>query len=256
MYYLTNPNAEKLIFFARFLCCLFMPLLQDLSRGFSHLLFPQLCAACQEPLMTSEDTICLSCYQELPRTGYHHYPDNEAALRFAGRIPYRHVTALAHFVEDGLLQYLLHQLKYKNRKHIGTFLGKQLGADLQQGNWVWEVDVILPIPLHPKKEAARGYNQAGLIAEGLGEVIHKKVDTNSLQRIKATQSQVKKSREERVANLKDAFIIRREDHLKNRHVLLIDDVLTTGATLESAALALLRLPGVQVSIATIGMATG
>lgn len=232
-----------------------MSLLKNLSCGLSHLLFPQLCAGCCEPLMTSEDTICLSCFQEFPHTRYH-YPDNEAALRFAGRVPYQQVTALAHFVKDGLLQHLLHQLKYRNRQDIGTFLGRELGRALLQTDWSKSVDLILPIPLHPKKEAKRGYNQSYLIAAGLAEVLSKPVASDLLLRTRATESQVMKSREERVANLKNAFEVRKHGHLKNKHILLIDDVLTTGATLESAALSLLMVPGVLVSIATAGLAAG
>jgi ComF family protein len=232
-----------------------MPLLQEMANGLSHLLFPQLCEGCHEPLMKAEDTLCIRCFQEFTHTGYHKIPDNEAAMRFAGRVPYQQVTSLAHFVQDGLLQHLLHRLKYSNRKQIGSFLGRLLARDLQESNWISSIDLIIPIPLHPRKEAIRGYNQSTLIANGLHEILGKPVMTGCLKRVRITESQVLKSREERVANVNNAFSVTDKKVLHHKHVLLIDDVLTTGATLESAALSLLEIPGLMVSIATIGIAT-
>ena len=227
---------------------------KDLLHGAVHILFPQLCEGCSAPLMKEEEVLCLSCFQELPHTGYHLNPDNEAALRFAGRVPYRHVTSFAPFVPDSLLQHLLHRLKYEQRKEIGLFLGRQLGYELQRSNWARDIDGIIPVPLHAKKEAKRGYNQSMLIATGLAEVLGKEVLSNVLKRVKHTQTQTQKTREERVVNVKDAFDVQAARLKENAHILLIDDVLTTGATLEAAALTLLQTPGIKVSIATIGIA--
>ena len=173
-----------------------MRLLNNVIDGFSHLLFPQLCMGCSEPLTRNEDTLCLSCYQELPHTGYHLVPDNEAALRFAGRVPYQHVTSLAHYVKDGLLQHLIGRMKYGKQKPIGTFLGKQLGITLAKSTWHPEIDLIVPMPLHPKKQASRGFNQTMVIADGLGTELDREVSSKALRRIINTKSQVSKSREE------------------------------------------------------------
>ncbi len=233
-----------------------MSLIIDLAPGLEHLFFPRLCEGCCTPLMREEDTLCLSCLAALPRTGYYTTNDNEAALRFAGRIPYQQVTALSHFAPDSLLQHLLHRLKYDRKKGVGLFLGRQLGYELLKSNWIASVDVIIPVPLHPKKEAERTYNQSDLIAAGISEISGKDTNTKLLRRTRHTESQTKKSREERIANMKDAFIVNNVSALKGAHVLLTDDVLTTGATLEAAAAALLKVPGLTVSIATAGIADG
>lgn len=175
-------------------------------------------------------------------------------MRFAGRIPYAHATSFAYFTNEGLLQHLLHGLKYKNRKETGRWLGKQFALDLSQTNWIKGVDGIIPVPLHHKKEAQRGYNQSLLIAEGLSNVLHIPILDKALVRNRHTESQTKKTRAERMQNMQDAFAIKQANVLINKHLLLLDDVLTTGATLESCAITLLKMPGTKVSIATIGIA--
>jgi len=229
-------------------------MIQALKQGLLHLFYPNLCYGCNKPLLAGEDVLCLHCHLLLPLTGYHDVADNETALRFAGRLPFAHATSFAHFTNDGLLQHLLHGLKYKNRKDIGTYLGRQFGAELQATHWINDIDVIIAVPLHPRKEKVRGYNQSILIAAGMGEVLGKPVIKNALLRSRHTESQTKKTRAQRLENMNNAFTIR-EDKLDGaRHILLLDDVLTTGATLEACALAFTNTANIQVSIATIGIA--
>lgn len=229
--------------------------IKDLGNGLTHLFYPRLCEGCSKPLLAEEEVLCLNCnVYYLPRTAYHHLPENETAMRFAGRIPIVKATSLAYFTPDGLLQHLLHGLKYKDKKEIGTFLGKQLGYDLLQTGWHQGIDGIVPVPLHPKKEALRGYNQTQLIAEGIGEALSLPVITDLLYRTRHTESQTQKTREERLENVQAAFDVKNTEKYKGKHLLLIDDVLTTGATLEAAALPLLTIPGVQLSITTVGIA--
>jgi len=229
-------------------------LLESMGEGLSHLLYPRLCEGCSKPLLAEEDILCLDCnVYYLPRTAYHHIAENETTMRFAGRFPFEKATTFAYFTPDGLLQHLLHRLKYEERKDIGLYLGRQLGYDLQQINWAKGIDGIVPVPLHKEKERTRGFNQAQLIAEGISEVLQIPVITDAIARIRNTESQTQKSRAERLENMQSAFAVQNSNY-ENKHFLLVDDVLTTGATLEACALELLKIPGTKLSIATIGIA--
>ncbi|OJW81355.1 MAG: hypothetical protein BGO69_13735 [Bacteroidetes bacterium 46-16] len=234
-----------------------MPALKVISGSWNallHLFFPRLCEGCRKPLIASEQVLCLSCLLQLPKTEYHHIADNDTAMRFAGRVPFMHASSLAYFTNEGLLQHLLHQLKYKDKKEIGTWLGRQLAIDLKMTDWIKNIDAIIPVPLHYKKEASRGYNQSDLIGQGMSDVLSVPLWGKALARRRHTESQTKKSRAERALNMQDAFVVKTPALLKDKHLLLIDDVLTTGATLESCTHALLEVPGVKISIATIGIA--
>lgn len=228
-------------------------MIQALKKGLLHLFYPDLCYGCNKPLLAGEDVLCLNCGSQLPVTHYHHISDNETALRFAGRFPFAHATSYAHFTNDGLLQHLLHGLKYKHRKDIGHYLGSQFAAELQQTSWIGQIDAIVPVPLHHRKEAVRGYNQSLILAYGMQTILKKPV-LEVLRRVRHTQSQTRKTRSERIANMNSAFAADKKKFNDARHILLLDDVLTTGATLEACAHTLLHIPDVTVSIATIGIA--
>lgn len=231
-------------------------MLKEMAEGLSHLIYPRLCEGCSKPLLAEEEVLCLNCnVYHLPRTAYHHITDNETAMRFAGRVQVEKATSFAYFTPEGLLQHLLHRLKYDGKQYIGTYLGKQLAYDLVQIDWQHGIDAIVPVPLHPDKEAARGYNQSQLLAEGMAEVWGIPVWNDVLQRVKNTESQTQKTREERIENMQDAFVAAKTEKIQGKHLLLIDDVLTTGATLEACAIALKITPNVKISIATVGIAS-
>ncbi len=228
--------------------------ISELKQGIAHLFYPVLCEGCKQPLVAPETILCISCLLEMPQTKYHNLPNNDTALLFAGRIPFINATTYAWFTNDGLLQLLLHGLKYKGKKEIGVFLGQQFALSLLDTDWIHTIDLIIPVPLHPKKKAIRGYNQSMMIANGISNILKKPATEEILFRIKHTESQTNKSRTERLKNMEGAFKINPLKELKNTHILLCDDVLTTGATLEACANILLLQENIKISIATVGIA--
>jgi ComF family protein len=234
--------------------------LQELRIGISHLLYPRLCEGCNRPLLASEKVLCINCGLQLPETSYHDLENNETALRFSGRIPFIHATSYAYFTADGLLQHLLHRLKYNDKKEIGQYLGMKLGLAIQNGlqaidnSSSFPIDMIFPVPLHKDKIAKRGYNQSMLIAEGISDVLRIPVNDKLLVRVRNTESQTNKTRAERVNNVNEAFDIVDKRELMGKHILLCDDVLTTGATLEACAMAIMKEKTVKISLATVGIA--
>jgi len=225
-----------------------------LFKSLLHLFYPILCVGCRRPLIESEQVLCANCHILMPVTNYHNHTENDTAVRLAGRVPFNYATTYAYFTHEGLLQNLLHGLKYNDRKEIGDFLGALFGHSLQDTQWINNIDLIVPVPLHPDKEAGRGYNQSFLIAEGMSKVLKIPVNNSMLKRIRQTESQTKKSRTERLRNMEGAFVAEYTNNVNNAHVLLVDDVLTTGATLEACALTLMADSNISVSFATIGIA--
>jgi ComF family protein len=190
----------------------------------------------------------------LPLTNYHHIPNNETEQRFVGRIPFFHATSFAYFIKDGLLQNLLHEFKYKNHTASGVFLAKRFAQSLLKTEWISQIDLIVPVPLHPKKLANRGFNQSEILARVLSTELGIPINNQVLLRVVNTESQTKKHRAQRVQNMEGAFKVIDELPLKGKHILLLDDVLTTGATIESCVEALKEVRDISLSIATIGIA--
>ncbi len=228
--------------------------ISTLFKDFISLFYPHTCAACGKTLLQNEEMLCTYCLYELPKTNYHLYPSNPLEKAFRGRCEIAHVAALFLFQKRSNVQHLIHKLKYKGRKDIGIFLGNMLGSDLATCESFGDISVVIPLPLHRKKERKRGYNQSELFANGISAALHIPVDTHTLIRTTHTKSQTRKSRFARWQNVKDVFEITNLENLKNKHVLLVDDVITTGATMEAATAALLKIEGIKVSLACIGFA--
>lgn len=225
-----------------------------LFKHLINLLFPRVCAACGNLLLEGENTVCTTCRFLLPKTGYELHPDNPLAQIFYGQMPFNAVMAEFFFSKTGKVQHLIHGLKYHHCRENGIFLGQEIGKSLQKAPNYQGIDFIVPIPLHPKKEKIRGYNQSHVIAEGISEIMNIPIAENCLVRSIFTATQTKKSRDERYENVKDIFELKNPEKLKGKHVLLVDDVLTTGATLMSAGKALMQSEGIKISVATVACA--
>ena len=227
---------------------------RDWLYSILNLFYPRVCAACGETLLKDEETVCLKCRYTLPFTGYENHADNPLAQVFYGRVRFHAVTACFFFAKTGKVQHLIHELKYKNNPEAGVFLGQELGKTIKDAPLFQGIDYLIPVPLHPRREKQRGYNQSLLIAQGINEVTGIPIGDKYLIRAIYTTTQTKKSAEERHKNVKDIFEVRFPEELEGKHVLLIDDVLTTGATLESCAHQLENIPGITISAATAACA--
>lgn len=220
----------------------------------SGLFYPNLCLACSHNLPPRQESICLNCQYKLPKTGFHQQVENRFTERFWGRVHLQAGAALYYFNKGGRTQRLIHSLKYEGKRQIGVKLGQIYGYELKEAPVFREASLILPVPLHPRKERQRGYNQSACFAQGLAQSMGIPWLKDGLKRLEFTATQTKKNRLERFDNVSAAFVAPRPKQLEGQHILLVDDVITTGATLEACALRLLELPGTKVSMATIAIA--
>jgi ComF family protein len=225
--------------------------LKEILLDFLHLFFPNYCRGCEESLVKGEKIICTRCMLDLPKSNYHLEKENPFFRKFSGRIPVKFVMTLFKFVKSGKVQHLLHALKYKNQPEIGVQLGRVYGADLMTNDYKDQFDFIVPVPLHPSKKRKRGYNQSEEFGKGLSEMLNIPCTEKFLKRVKATTTQTKKSKLNRWENVSEVFEVREEEELKGKRVLLVDDVVTTGATLEACGEKLLKAGCGDVSIACI-----
>lgn len=229
------------------------PILKRYLADFFNLLFPDLCAACGQQLFHGEKQICTTCLYDLPYTDFHLYPDNPVARLFWGRINCHSAMAMLYFRKTSKVQQLIHQLKYRSQPELGVRLGEILGEKLLEGFTAADAlpDLIIPVPLHPAKKRSRGYNQSQKIAEGISAVTHIPVGTTQLIRKRSTATQTKKNRYKRFENMKAVFSVPDQAALAGKHGLLVDDVITTGATLEACGQVLLDQGLQQLSIAAL-----
>ncbi|MCF8452068.1 MAG: ComF family protein [Pedobacter sp.] len=218
------------------------------------LFFPELCAACGRNLFKNENIICTDCIYHLPRTNFHIDTQNKMARQLWGRFNFEQAIAFVYFQKGNRVQNLMHQLKYNKKPEVGIRIGELYAWQLiRSEGWV-NPDLIIPIPLHPVRLKKRGYNQSEEISKGLASVLKLPVSTQHLIRTENTESQTKKSRFARYENLKDAFIIKNATELIQKHIILVDDVMTTGATVEACSNELLKIEGLKISICTLAYA--
>lgn len=215
-----------------------------------HLFFPHICAGCGRDIPGRESQLCLRCVAAMPRTGFELYPANPVEKIFWGRLPLQAATAHCYFTKGSLMQEILHQLKYRGHRELGVQLGRMMGESLFRSGR-FQADALVPLPLHPVRERHRGYNQSRLLCEGLAEVLHLPVWADVIQRPLFTQTQTRKGRVERWKNMEGRFELSHKSSIPDKHILLVDDVITTGATLEACGEALLQIPGLVLSVAAL-----
>ncbi len=223
-------------------------------NAFTELFFPRICYGCGAHLFSSEQEVCKRCLRKLPRTGFELVDNDPVSQIFWGRVKLEKATSLYYYRKGEMLQQLLHRLKYKGNYRMGQVLGVQMGNVFKQSGFMVGIDMIIPVPLHKKKLKLRGYNQSEHIAIGLSQSTGVEVEKNSLLRTVHTESQTRKGRFERWENVSNIFSVANPELLNGKHVLIIDDVVTTGATLEACVQALLQDSSVKVSVATVGYA--
>src|SRR5215204_3928726 len=228
-----------------------MPLLTQIKDALLHLAFPHVCESCGTDNLQVDHLLCLRCLSSLPNTNFHLHANNPIEKIFWGRIPISSATSQYYFTKESMMQQLMHQLKYKGNKEVGLYLGRLMGWAMAEPNRFSSVDALIPLPLHKSKEHKRGYNQATLLCEGISSVINKPVLKNIVSKVAHTETQTKKSRIQRWQNMEGKFELVNASAIETKHLLLIDDVVTTGATLEACGKELLKAKNVQLSIATL-----
>ncbi len=217
------------------------------------LVFPRICLSCYTSLNHQEDTLCLACLYKLPKTQFHRISDNPVFFKFAGRIPINAAYAFLLFHKGNVTQDLLHQLKYRDREDIGERLGMLFALDLLADDLDLG-DIIVPLPLHPAKQKLRGYNQCDSIARGMASILKVPIAFDAVQRSVANTTQTRKGRFDRWLNVEHIFEINEPKKIRGRHILLLDDVITTGSTLEACGRELLEAGARDISVAAIASA--
>lgn len=221
---------------------------------FFHLLYPHICMGCGSDVIDHENFLCLHCIHDLPHTNFAIHANNPLEKKFWGRIALTSAMSEFYFSKGSVIQNIVHEIKYKGNKIAGRYFGNLIGKSLLNSNR-FNIDVIIPLPLFEKKEKMRGYNQSEIICNGIGDIINKPVIKNNVIRKVFTETQTKKHRTERWKNVENTFQVTNTVALVNKHVLLVDDVVTTGATLEACGAEILKIKNTLLSVATLAMAT-
>jgi len=223
-------------------------------KAIIDLFFPKLCYACHEVLNDHEQDICTDCRNNLPVTNFHFHKDNNVSKVFYARVKVEYGTALFRFEKKGLVQQLIHNLKYKGQESIGVFLGDWLGGELKTVKEYSEIDMVIPVPLHKNKLKKRGYNQVAKFAEHIASALNVKYVDNVLLKVTNTDSQVLKSRFARWTSNEELFTLQNKSTIANKHILLVDDLITTGATMEACINVLNQAKNIKISVACMAIA--
>ena len=228
---------------------------KEIKESLLHVVFPHVCDGCGSDLLNIESRLCIRCLASLPETNFEIHPNNPVEKDFWGRLPIANGSAHLYFTKESLVQHLMHQLKYKGNKDLGLQLGRLMGVALKNAVRFNDIGALVPLPLFPTKEKKRGYNQATVLCEGIAEILSLPVLSKVITRPQQTETQTKKGRIERWKNIEGKFQVIDPVAIQNKHLLLVDDVVTTGATLEACGHELLTAGNVKLSIATLCVAS-
>ncbi|HEV7782702.1 MAG TPA: phosphoribosyltransferase family protein [Chitinophagaceae bacterium] len=232
----------------------FVSRFKEIKDAFLHLFFPHVCTGCGSDILNEASLLCMRCMATLPETGFEAHPGNPVEKIFRGRLPLVAATAQFYFTKESLIQHLMHQFKYKGNRDLGLQLGKIMGEQiLRSGRF--GADALIPLPLFPAREKKRGYNQATILCEGMAEVMRVPVLDKLVIRPQYTETQTKKGRIERWKNMEGKFVLKEIGKARDKHLLLVDDVVTTGATLEACGNELLKAGNVRLSVACLCLAS-
>lgn len=229
-------------------------LISEVFESLIHFAYPKICLCCNRSEPLSDDIFCLDCSLDLPYTSFFTDTNSDMKLRLSSRFEIQYAIAIFYFFKDGKVQDLMHNLKYRRKSNIGKHLGTQFGEKWKASNQLSTPDLVIPVPLHQKRQFQRGYNQSYVFGKAIADELGIPI-RSVLKKVRHTESQTRKSRLERIENIKNTITINQKIDLKNKHILLVDDVLTTGATLEICANVILEYePTCTLSVGTIAIA--
>lgn len=224
-------------------------------NDFFNLIFPKVCNACNQPLLKFEEVLCTACIYHLPKTNFHNERNNLIEQLFWGRVQLEKASAYYYFEKESKVQTLIHNLKYKGKTEIGVEIGKLYGSELKAIPSFQHLDYIIPVPLNKKRQSQRGYNQSDYFAQGLSTALNVVIENEAIKRTDSNTSQTSKSRFARWENVSDNFELSNKNQFQGKNILLVDDVITTGATIEACASPLV-FNKCKVSVAAIAFSKG
>jgi ComF family protein len=250
----TKVSSRNLIFVNPLVAFTAVPWPAGMFNHLVNLFYPRLCCGCSLPLQRGETAFCITCRLDLPRTGFFTWPQNPVHRMFTGRFSFHRAGALYLFEKGNIVQHALHQLKYKGHREAGEMMGMELGIALTEAGWMGEITHLVPVPLHPRKQAIRGYNQTEVIATAVSQCTHIPVNQRCIERAVFSETQTRQKKYSRWNSVQDIFKSGKEKIPPNSHVLLIDDVVTTGSTVEACARVLNENENIKISLAVLAYA--
>lgn len=224
--------------------------LREIKNSLLHILFPRVCTGCGNDMINGNTLLCLKCLHAMPETGFELHNANPIEKKFWGRLQVSAATSQFYFTRESLMQRLMHEFKYRGNKDLGLQLGRMIGDTIKRSGR-FRVDALLPLPLFESRERRRGFNQSLVLCEGMAQQMNIPIARNAMVRSSDTETQTRKGRIDRWLNMEGKFIVKDPAAVAGRHLLLVDDVVTTGATLEACGAEILKMPDTRLSIATL-----